>query len=125
MLERGLSLFLEGSLASWGLRIILSQADIYLVLTLLVRVWITPLLRGFETSLEVADYPPLDRRLSYLFVQSILSLLVMAGGQDVSTMESPESKIDTILNAINALSARLMDVEGVVHNTSSVGAASS
>ena len=39
-------------------------------------------------------------------------------------MESPESKFDTIFNAINALSARLMEVEGVVHNTSSVGAAS-
>ena len=44
----------------------------------------------------------------------------MAGGQDVSMTESFESKFDVFMNAINALTTRLAEVEGrVAYNVSS------
>ena len=48
----------------------------------------------------------------------------MAGGQDVSMTESFESKFDALMNAINALSTRLAEVEGVTYNNSSSGTTS-
>lgn len=43
----------------------------------------------------------------------------MAGSQDVDMFKSFESKFDGILNAVNVLSTRLTEVEGVAYNNSS------
>lgn len=43
----------------------------------------------------------------------------MAGSQDVSMIESFESKFDVLMNAMNALASRLANVEGVAYNNSS------
>jgi hypothetical protein len=49
----------------------------------------------------------------------------MAGGLDVSMTESFESKFDVLMNAINALTTRLAEVEGrVAYNNSSSGTTS-
>ena len=46
----------------------------------------------------------------------------MAGGQDVSMSDSFESKFDALMSAINTLSTRLAEVEGVAYNNSTSGA---
>ncbi len=35
----------------------------------------------------------------------------MAGGEDVSMIKSPKSKLDTIMNTLNALSCRITEIE--------------
>ena len=52
----------------------------------------------------------------------------MAGGQDISMIESLESKLDAIMNAFTMLSQRTAEIEGVVtrlHNDGASGIAQS
>lgn len=46
----------------------------------------------------------------------------MAEGQDVIMCMSLESKVDNIMNVLNASTTRLSEVEGVAYNKSSSGA---
>jgi hypothetical protein len=71
--------------------------------------------RGLPTSKSALDLVICSNRLIYI---------AMTGGQDISMIESFETRFDALMNAINALSTRLTDVEGVAHNNSSSGATS-
>lgn len=37
----------------------------------------------------------------------------MAGGEDINMVESPKSKLDIIMNTLNALSYKTIKIEGV------------